>query len=83
MRLTRQEAIEQNCYDCNYDSADVGTNREQVERCTTVKCPFYEYRPVTTKTEKARLEAKIANMSEEELAKFRIKQDRARNQLKK
>lgn len=68
-KLTRQQAIEQNCFDCNADSADVGSRHAQVESCVTIDCPFYEYRPLTTATlNKRRAERYEAMTPKEKLA---------------
>lgn len=81
--MTRQEAIDAKCKDCNYDDKDVGTWREQVESCTAKDCSLWEHRPLTSGTIKANLEAKVAAMTPEELAKFKIKQEGARVRLAK
>ena len=44
-KLTRQKAIEAKCRDCNYDELDVGTWRQQIERCEITDCALWEYRP--------------------------------------
>jgi hypothetical protein len=44
-RLTRQEAIEAKCCECSYDDQDVGTWRQQIERCYITECSLWEYRP--------------------------------------
>ena len=43
--MTRQQAINAKCKDCIYDPLDRGTWRQQVEACTFIDCPLYEYRP--------------------------------------
>ena len=80
-KLTRQEAIEQNCKDCQYDELAGGTWKDQVEACPSKKCPFYEHRPVSERTRKVRQEAKIAVMTPEQLVKYRAKQEAARIRL--
>ena len=80
-QLTRQQAIDANRKDCNYDELDVGTWRDQIERCPSPQCPFFEYRPLTTATMKLRREAKIAAMTPEELRSYRTKQESARMRL--
>ncbi len=79
--LTRQEAIDANCRDCNYDDQDTGTWRDQIERCPSPQCPFFEYRPLTTATMKLRQEAKIAAMTPDQLRSYRVKQESARIRL--
>ncbi len=81
MRLTRQQTIDVNCKDCNYDELDVGTWRDQIERCPSPQCPFFEYRPLTTATKKRLQRAKIAAMTPEELRSYRAKQESARTRL--
>ena len=44
-RLTRQQAINQNCKDCIWDQKAPGTWKQQVEACEIASCPFYPYRP--------------------------------------
>ncbi len=43
--MTRQQAIDAKCKDCNYDELDVGTWRQQIERCEITDCALWEYRP--------------------------------------
>lgn len=43
--MSRKQAIDQKCKDCNYDPLDRGTWRQQIERCTATDCPLWEYRP--------------------------------------
>ena len=81
MKLTRQQAIDANCKDCNYDELDVGTWRDQIERCSSLQCPFYEYRPLTTATKKGLQRERVASMTPEELHSYRAKQDSARIRL--
>ena len=81
MKLTRQQAIDANCKDCNYDDLDVGTWRDQIERCSSPQCPFYEYRPLTTATKKRLQEERVASMTPEELRSYRAKQESARIRL--
>lgn len=45
-RLTRKEAINNNCKDCIYDSAGAGTWRQQVGACEVTECALYEWRPM-------------------------------------
>lgn len=80
-RQTRQQAIDTNFKDCNYDELDVGTWRDQIERCPSRQCPFYEFRPLTTATMKLRQEAKIEAMTPGQLRSYREKQESARIQL--
>lgn len=53
-----KKCIEEYCKECIYDDLVPGTWRDQVEACTSVKCPLYEVRPVTTATRNARRAAK-------------------------
>jgi len=34
------------CIDCSYDELDVGTWRQQVEKCGCPDCPLYNVRPL-------------------------------------
>lgn len=81
--MTRQEAIDAKCKDCNFDNNDVGTWREQVESCTSTSCSLWEHRPLTAATVKANLEARVETMTPEQLIKFKAKQDAARTRLAK
>jgi hypothetical protein len=38
-------AIDSHCADCIYDPIQVGTWRQQVEKCTSPKCALYCVRP--------------------------------------
>ena len=50
-RPSRRLAIARMCRECIYDSSPGnGTWREQVEACTSPKCPLYIVRPLTTAT---------------------------------
>ena len=42
--MTRQQAIDAKCKDCIYDPEDVGTWRQQVERCELADCSLWQYR---------------------------------------
>jgi hypothetical protein len=42
-----RKAVNDNCKNCIYDSAESGTWRQQVERCTVTSCALYPIRPVT------------------------------------
>lgn len=48
--MSRKNAIEQHCKDCNFDPLDTGTWRQQVEKCTQTRCSLYEYRPLPRST---------------------------------
>lgn len=44
-----RKAINDKCRECIYDPiAGKGTWRQQVEACTSRKCPLYPVRPVST-----------------------------------
>jgi hypothetical protein len=44
-----RKAINDFCKECSYDPLSAqGTWRQQVEACTSPKCPLYELRPVST-----------------------------------
>jgi len=51
--ITRREAIDLMCKDCNYDPLDKGTWLHQVASCTSKSCPLYPYRPVPRGWEEA------------------------------
>lgn len=42
-----RSAINSMCKDCIYDASGKGTWRQQVEACTSYKCPLYDVRPVS------------------------------------
>ena len=44
-KLPLRKLIDLMCQDCSYDNLDVGTWRQQVERCTATGCPLYKARP--------------------------------------
>ena len=46
-KLTRSKAITQNCFDCLYDPAAAGTNRQQVTLCSVYDCALRPFRPTT------------------------------------
>lgn len=39
--------IDANCLWCSYDPLDVGTWRQQVDRCNVTNCPLFSVRPVS------------------------------------
>lgn len=46
--MTRSKAINQMCLECIYDPVGGSGNwRQQVQACTSVKCPLYPFRPVS------------------------------------
>lgn len=55
---SRAQAIENYCKWCIYDELDVGTWRDQVEKCTCTTCPLWEVRPLTVKSSNAKRDAK-------------------------
>ena len=40
-----RKAADAKCKECIYSPGDPGTWRQQVEACTSQKCPLYEVRP--------------------------------------
>ena len=46
-KLTRKQAIDQNCYSCAYDPANGGTKRQQVTLCSCYECFLWQWRPVS------------------------------------
>jgi hypothetical protein len=51
---SRKAAIDAFCKQCIYDpEGGTGTWRQQVEACTTTRCPLYPVRPVSTTEESA------------------------------
>jgi hypothetical protein len=64
--MTKQEAINAKCKDCNYDELDKGTWREQVESCKATDCSLWEFRPITAATRKKRTDERVAAMTDEE-----------------
>jgi hypothetical protein len=45
-----KKCIEQKCKDCSYDPLDVGTWRDQVEKCNVRSCALWPVRPMTVAT---------------------------------
>lgn len=45
--MSMRQAINSKCKDCIYDEHDIGTWRQQVQRCSEVDCGLYPYRPIT------------------------------------
>lgn len=46
--MSRKAAIEAKCKECIHDPVGGrGTWRQQVEACTSPKCPLYPYRPTS------------------------------------
>ena len=45
-KLTRQQAINAKCRECSFDELDVGTWRQQIERCEITDCGLWPYRPM-------------------------------------
>lgn len=56
-----RKAINDMCKECIYDKFQEGTWREQVEKCTSPKCPLYKHRPITISSTKERAEDKKLN----------------------
>jgi len=79
--LTMKQAIDKNCFECSYDDKDVGTKHQQIEACPMINCALYPFRPVTSNTKAARRDEKVANMTPEQLMKYREKQEAARIRL--
>ncbi|MHC4346124.1 MAG: hypothetical protein ACYSUP_15735 [Planctomycetota bacterium] len=46
-RLSRTQAIEQNCRSCVYDPANDGTWRQQTTLCSCHDCFLWHWRPVS------------------------------------
>jgi len=46
-KLSLRAAINAKCKECIYDKQDKGNWRQQVERCTSPKCPLFAVRPVS------------------------------------
>jgi hypothetical protein len=45
--LTRQQAIDVNCRDSNFNDQDIGTLRDQIDESPSSQSSFNECRPVT------------------------------------
>ena len=78
---TRKQAIDEKCKDCNYDSLDKGTWKEQVESCTSTDCSLYTFRPLTAGTTKKLKDERYLLMSPEEKAKADAKADATRERF--
>jgi hypothetical protein len=46
-KLTRKQAINQNCRTCIYDPANAGNWRQQVTLCACHDCAMWQWRPVS------------------------------------
>ena len=44
-RPSLRKAINAKCRECIYDPNERGTWRMQVERCTALQCPLFDFRP--------------------------------------
>ncbi len=48
--MSLKKAVNEKCKECIYDpQSGQGTWREQVEKCTSLMCPLYPYRPTSRK----------------------------------
>jgi hypothetical protein len=47
MAKSYKKAIEEMCKHCIYDKNAAGTWRQQVDACTSPKCPLYNFRPIS------------------------------------
>lgn len=69
-KLTQSQAIRAMCRSCIYDDAGLGNGTEiqQIEDCTSLECPLYEWRALTGKTkERIKQEAYDALSDEEKV----------------
>ncbi len=55
-----KQCIADKCKDCTYDQHDVGTWRDQVERCNIRSCALWPVRPMTVATINLQRKAKAA-----------------------
>jgi len=46
--MSLRKAVNNKCKECSYDNLDVGTWRQQVERCIDTTCPLHPVRPVSS-----------------------------------
>jgi hypothetical protein len=53
MSVSLRKSINEFCKGCIYDKHAEGAWREQVTRCTSVKCSLYPVRPVSKAGQKA------------------------------
>lgn len=79
--LSAQKAIDAKCKDCIYDELDIGTWRDQTTLCPAKSCDLWEYRPLNKASKLAIKEEKVANMSPEQLEKYKKKQEKAKETL--
>ena len=47
IKKSKRMAIDAKCKDCNYDSCDRGTWRQQTESCVATDCPLWWHRPAS------------------------------------
>lgn len=56
MAISMKKAIAEKCKDCIYDPlSGLGTWLQQVTGCTSPNCALYPFRPVSSKSEEARV----------------------------
>jgi len=56
--MSLRKAVDAHCKQCIYDHCEKGTWLEQVERCESVECPLWTFRPVSNATIAKRRELK-------------------------
>lgn len=83
MKLTRQQAINENCKTCIYDPLAGGTHTAQIEACTVTSCALYEYRPLTEKTKLAQREETYRNATPEMKLVLDQRREKGRETLNK
>jgi hypothetical protein len=54
-----KKCIEQKCKDCSYDPLDVGTWRDQAEKCNVRNCALWPVRPMTVATINLQRKARV------------------------
>ncbi len=53
--MSMRKAINDMCKQCIYDPADKGNWRQQVQACTSPKCPLYDLRPISKPDKRKKL----------------------------
>lgn len=81
--LTQTKAIRKKCEDCIYDPLGGGSILDQITACTANDCSLWEWRPLNKVNRDLLKQEKLANMTPEELEKYKTKADIARKRFNK
>jgi len=81
MKLTRQQAINEFCKSCIYDSKDSGTWRDQTSNCTMTECSLFEYRPLNSNLRTVQKQEKINAMTDKQRQAYELQCEKAKERL--